>query len=192
MALVNRDSLSVFVAAYLREQIFLRRSCRPGDYIREMELSSALGVSRGPVRDAIKKLESEGVLEASPWKGAQVVTLTDDDRQDIEELCALLEKRLTDIISKKGLSAAARTELGALAEGMGQCAASFDSEEARERLGESEERFHDILFETAAHPWTEKALRKVYSQVRLARLGMSEQDSCAQTARACAELLAQL
>ena len=186
---VNRDSLSVFVTAHLREQIFLRRSYSPGDYIRELDLSAELGVSRGPIRDAIKNLAAEGVLVVSPWKGAQVTSLTAAEREDIRGLCGVLEDRLAALLRQKGApDAAAAGELQSLAGEMKRLS-GMDSLEAREQLAELEGRFHDRLFQLAGRPWTEKALRGAYSQRALARLNLSKKAAAEETAQSCLALL---
>ena len=46
---------------------------RPGDRIREVELATQLGVSRGPVREALRILEQDGLLELATWRGARVI-----------------------------------------------------------------------------------------------------------------------
>ncbi len=76
---VTRSSLSLQVAGYLREQIYVHRRYGPGDFIRGQELPSELGVSRGPVRDAIKLLVAEGLLESSPWRGPQVISFSEEE-----------------------------------------------------------------------------------------------------------------
>ena len=61
---------------------------RPGDRIRESELADSLGVSRTPVREALRRLESDGLLSFESWRGAVVAQL---DRQQVGELYAMRE-----------------------------------------------------------------------------------------------------
>jgi DNA-binding GntR family transcriptional regulator len=61
---------------------------RPGDRIRETEVATALGVSRTPVREALRRLESDGLLSFESWRGVVVSRL---DRQQVSELYAMRE-----------------------------------------------------------------------------------------------------
>ena len=60
----------------------------PGDRLRESEVASSLGVSRTPVREALRRLESDGLLSFESWRGAVVAQL---DRQQVGELYAMRE-----------------------------------------------------------------------------------------------------
>jgi DNA-binding GntR family transcriptional regulator len=61
---------------------------QPGDRIRETEVAGELGVSRTPVREALRRLESDGLLHFESWRGVVVAQL---DRQQIGELYAMRE-----------------------------------------------------------------------------------------------------
>lgn len=61
---------------------------RPGDRIRETEVATSLGVSRTPVREALRRLESDGLLSFESWRGVVVSKL---DRQQVSELYAMRE-----------------------------------------------------------------------------------------------------
>jgi Transcriptional regulators len=67
-------SRAEFVYAQLREEIRARRLL-PGDRLRELELADRLGVSRTPVREALKRLESDGLIENLPGRGLSVTQL---------------------------------------------------------------------------------------------------------------------
>lgn len=77
----ERKSLGQHVFEHLREAI-IRGEMAPGDRLVESRLAGALDISRTPVREAIHKLEREGLLEKLPRGGFAVVNLT---REDIEE-----------------------------------------------------------------------------------------------------------
>ena len=61
---------------------------QPGDRIREEEVAKSLGVSRTPVREALRRLESDGLLSFESWRGVVVARL---DRQQVSELYAMRE-----------------------------------------------------------------------------------------------------
>jgi len=77
------------VAAALREQI-VRRHLRPGTHLVEDALAEEFDVSRGPVRDALKQLESQGLVE-SRRRGYFVVGLSERDITDLYELRESIE-----------------------------------------------------------------------------------------------------
>lgn len=63
----------------------------PGDRIREPEVSARLGISRAPVREALRVLEHEGMLEVTPWRGARVINPSPDEIADLFDLLAAIE-----------------------------------------------------------------------------------------------------
>lgn len=74
----------------LREQI-LTGEFAEGEWLREARLATALGTSRTPVRDALRRLHGDGLVELSPNRGAQVTGLARSDVADIFKLRSLLE-----------------------------------------------------------------------------------------------------
>ena len=62
----------------LRDAI-LRGELKPGERLMEMHLANKLGVSRTPIREAIRMLEQEGLAVTVPRKGAQVARMTEKD-----------------------------------------------------------------------------------------------------------------
>jgi len=78
------------IAASLRDDI-LRGVIPPGQALRQEELASRFGVSRLPVRDALLRLEGEGLVEVFPNRGAYVTTLSADEVREIYHLRELLE-----------------------------------------------------------------------------------------------------
>lgn len=64
---------------------------QPGERLMETQLAEKLGVSRTPIREAIRKLELEGLVVMVPRKGAQVAQFTEKDIEDVLEVRAALE-----------------------------------------------------------------------------------------------------
>lgn len=83
-------SLQTRVFEKLREDI-LNGVYKKGDELREKTIGEQLGVSRTPVREAIRQLELEGLVSITPNKGASVVGLSAKDLKDIYEMRARLE-----------------------------------------------------------------------------------------------------
>lgn len=88
--IVQPSSLRQQVATMLRKDI-LRGKYLPGDRIIEAEIASNLNISRGPVREAIRQLEEEGLVVYSNNKGCTVTTLEPQDAWEIYLLRANLE-----------------------------------------------------------------------------------------------------
>ena len=71
-------------------QAILKGELEPGERLMEISLANQLGVSRTPIREAIRKLELEGLVVMVPRKGAEVASITEKDMKDVLELrCAL-------------------------------------------------------------------------------------------------------
>lgn len=73
--LISYSGLGGEVTARLREDI-LSGHYKDGDHLTERDISDAFGVSRGPVRDALRQLDLEGLVQLLPRRGARVATLT--------------------------------------------------------------------------------------------------------------------
>jgi DNA-binding GntR family transcriptional regulator len=58
----------------------------PGDRIREIEVSERYGVSRAPVREALRTLEQDGLVALTPWQGARVIDLKPEEMADLLDL----------------------------------------------------------------------------------------------------------
>ena len=68
-------------------QAILRGELKPGERLMEIALSQRLGVSRTPVREAIRMLEQEGLVIMIPRKGAQVAEISEKDLKDVLDAC---------------------------------------------------------------------------------------------------------
>ncbi|ROU04254.1 GntR family transcriptional regulator [Histidinibacterium lentulum] len=74
----------------LRQDI-LTCGLKPGEELREVELAKRYGVSKSPIRDALQKLEFEGLIEIEPRRGHRVAPIAVGDAEDILEMRAVLE-----------------------------------------------------------------------------------------------------
>lgn len=130
----------------LRQRIASGR-CGPGERLPEETLAEQLGVSRTPVREALRRLESEGFVSFETHRGAQVTAWTADDLEDIFALRALLEghaaARAARRITKEELAT-----LSGLADRMQSLleAKRFDST----KMTKLNNEFHHLVLEIAA------------------------------------------
>jgi DNA-binding GntR family transcriptional regulator len=85
---------------------FIRASILSGRYgggkrLKEQEIASALAISRTPVRDAIRRLHSDGLIDFEPNHGARVATWSKVDLTEISEMRALLESFAAELAASK-------------------------------------------------------------------------------------------
>lgn len=128
----------------------------PSSRITEQEIAEAAGVSRTPVREALRRLHGEGLVEFQANHGAVVTDWSDTDADEVFELRAMLESHGA---SRAALNAtpAQRQELRELAEE--QHRHSLDRGPGHlERIGELNSRFHRRLQEAANSPRLARAL----------------------------------
>src|SRR5690606_15686005 len=113
--------------------------------ITEQEIAQALGISRTPVREALRRLQAEGFLKVLPNVGAVVTPWTDSDTRNVFELRALLEpygaQRAAQNITPEGIA-----ELRRLADEQHQESVTR-SDGYVERIGSLNSRFHQCLQE---------------------------------------------
>ncbi len=100
------------IADYLRERIF-HDVLKPGERIREQTVADSLAVSRTPLRDALRILETEGLVKIHPNRGATVVALDEQAAGDARQVQATLEALAGSILAAdapdEGASALGRT-----------------------------------------------------------------------------------
>jgi len=161
---VKRRSLADEVTDQLRDFI-LTGQLQPGDRLGEAEISHRLRVSRGPVREALVRLEQEGLV-ASEWhKGAAVADLTRGDVTELATLRVALEK-----LAIAGACKSATEEdlvgLRDVVERM-RAASAGGSDESLARL---DIEFHDAVYRAAHHERLYAAWTTIRSQVALALL----------------------
>lgn len=78
----------------------LKGELEPGEKLMEKKLSEKLGVSRTPIREAIRKLELEGLVVMTPRKSAEVASITEEDLTDVLEVRRVLESLAIDLACK--------------------------------------------------------------------------------------------
>jgi DNA-binding GntR family transcriptional regulator len=159
------------VAAPLRQQVFehLRAaitSCRfvPGQRLIERELCELLGVSRTSVREAMRQLESEGLITSVPHRGPIVATVTLEEGESIFEVRAVLEALAGRLFAERA-SAAQRSELHAAFE---QIKEIFRQPDAQNRLA-AKTRFYAILLEGSGNDILMGQLKAIQGRITMLR-----------------------
>nr|WP_313888425.1 GntR family transcriptional regulator [Lentzea alba] len=152
----RRRGLSNEVADVIREAIFDGRY-PPGAALREVELSEALEVSRGPVREALRSLEGEGLVRTEWHRGTTVTVLSS---QDVAELDSLREA-LENLAVRRVVAADASLEA------MADAAAAMDRASTPHEMVRCDIAFHDAVFAAADHSRLVQAWQAIRSQVHL-------------------------
>ena len=153
---LSRRALYLDVADRLREQIFSRR-LEPGAWIDEMKLASEYGISRTPLREALKVLAVEGLVTMKVRRGAFVAEMSRDDVAQVYHLLGLLESDAAAAVAARA-SEAQRAQLRALHERLERQVAQRDAFFA------TNEAFHLALLDIAGNRWAQQValdLRKV-------------------------------
>src|SRR5438445_5790421 len=100
------------VAEQLRQRIF-GRELEPGSWIDEVKIAHEFGISRTPLREALKVLAAEGLVTMKVRRGAYVTEVSDKDLADVYHLLSLLESDAAGVVAERA-SDAELAELGAL------------------------------------------------------------------------------
>jgi DNA-binding GntR family transcriptional regulator len=151
-----RRALYEDVAERLRTQIF-DRGLEPGAWIDEQKLAVEFGISRTPLREALKVLAAEGLVEMRPRRGAYVAEMSRDDVAQVYRLLALLEADAAADVARHA-SDAQIGELRALHERLEK------QVRQRDAFFATNEAFHLALLDIAGNRWRKQMvldLRKV-------------------------------
>jgi DNA-binding GntR family transcriptional regulator len=136
---VRNLTLREQVLEHLREEILSNR-LEPGAELNEVALANSLGVSRGPLREALGRLAAEGLVTITPRRGAIVTKLTKQEFIDAYQVREALESLATRVAVPK-LTDEDRAELHLMAKQMRECAEADDAG----AFFEINRRFHDKL-----------------------------------------------
>jgi DNA-binding GntR family transcriptional regulator len=159
----------------LRDMI-LDGTLAPGERLNEVHLSQALGISRGPLREAIQRLASEGLVEAVTHRGVYVRSFSARELSDIYELRIALETHAARL--------AARYAPQERIEDLGRMLDETESSMGSDATGSypDDPDFHARLARLAANPPLVEALTDVGRKISLARARSAHQPRRARTA----------
>lgn len=150
------DQLELNMDAYLplRDVVFntlreaiLRGDLIPGERLMELQLASKLGVSRTPIREAIRMLEQEGLAITIPRKGAIVAGMTEKDMQDVLEIREALEELSVQVACDKITD----EEIARLEKNMKNFERSLKSGDLK-KMAQADVEFHDVIYQATDNP----------------------------------------
>lgn len=150
------DKLKLNMNAYLplRDVVFntlreaiLRGELQPGERLMELQLASQLGVSRTPIREAIRMLEQEGLAVTMPRKGAEVAKMTLKGMEDVLEIRAALD----ELASQLACQRITAEQLTRLQERKREFEESLKTKDIK-LIAEADVNFHDVIYEATGNP----------------------------------------
>ena len=149
------------VAEQLRQRIF-RRELEPGSWIDELKIAEEFGISRTPLREALKVLAAEGLVTMKVRRGAYVTEMSDKDLRDVYHLLSLLESDAAAVVAASATPAQLH-ELQALHAELEAAAGE------RERFFAVNERFHMRVLEMADNRWRSQMVADLRKVMKLNR-----------------------
>ena len=160
---MNNRALYEDVADRLREEIF-NKNLSPGSWLDEQSLAVQFGISRTPMREAIKVLASEGLVTIKMRRGAYVTEVNRNDLEQIFTILSLLEGQA----AKEAAIKASENELNLLDHlhhRLEKAAADRDIEQFFEING----KFHDLIQEIAGNHWMNGVIADLRKVLKLHR-----------------------
>ena len=146
-------------------QAILKGELAPGERLMEIQLAEKLGVSRTPIREAIRKLELEGLVLMIPRKGAEVAKISEKSLRDVLEVRRSLEELAIELACQRmseeelvDLEQAQRAFRQAISQGMAMSIAATD------------EHYHDIIYQGTCNDKLVQMLNNLREQMYRYRL----------------------
>jgi DNA-binding GntR family transcriptional regulator len=149
------------VAERLRQQIF-SRALEPGSWIDEMKLATEYGISRTPLREALKVLAVEGLVTMKVRRGAYVTEMSHEDVRQVYHLLGLLESDAAAQVAVQA-SPEQRAELQRLHERLEK------QVRQRDAFFATNEQFHMALLEAAGNRWAKQVVTDLRKVMKLNR-----------------------
>jgi DNA-binding GntR family transcriptional regulator len=153
---IERRTVAAEAAEILRQRI-LSGEIRAGQPIRQEQIAQELGVSRIPLREALKQLEAEGFVTIAPHKGAVVATLSAEEAEELFALRAQLEGWLL----REAIPQMREADFAHLD-------AIIDESRAPDNLarwGELNWQFHEALYRSAGRPLSLRFLKRIHDNL---------------------------
>ena len=149
------------VAELLRQRIF-QRQLEPGSWIDELKIAEEFGISRTPLREALKVLAAEGLVTMKVRRGAYVTEVSERDLADVYHLLSLLESDAAAVVAQRA-TAAQLSELTTLHAQLEAAAGD------RELFFSLNERFHMRVLEIADNRWRNQMVADLRKVMKLNR-----------------------
>ena len=146
-------------------QAILKGELEPGERLMEIQLAERLGVSRTPIREAIRKLELEGLVLMIPRKGAEVAEISEKSLREVLEVRRSLEELAIELACQR----ITPEELTALEEAENRFARAVEDGEVM-AIAESDENYHELIYQATANDRLVQILNNLREQMYRYRL----------------------
>jgi len=158
---VTRSPRRAHVADVLRDAI-LTGQLGDGERLIEERIARELNTSRGPVREALRQLESEGFVRSYPYRGAAVLGVSDEEVQQVLIPVRLVLERYSFLKAAELMTDADFAELAKQVWLLGEAARADDLT----RSVDADMRFHELVLEFANQPHTTQVWRSIAPRIR--------------------------
>ena len=146
-------------------QAILKGELEPGERLMEIQLADRLGVSRTPIREAIRKLELDGLVLMIPRKGAEVARISEKSLREVLEVRRSLEELATELACQR-MNANALQELEDAQESFQNAIREGDLM----MIAEADEHYHDIIYRGTSNSRLVQILNNLQEQMYRYRL----------------------
>lgn len=153
----SHKQLAHWIADRIRADI-LEGRLRPGEWLRQERFAREQGASQMPVREALRRLAAEGLVEHVPYRGVRVVELTAADVEDLYA-CRVFVESLTARYAAERVSDDEVRELASLHERMLACVTPQELPEYREL----NRRFHSLIFNASGRSFLIRTLGQLWA-----------------------------
>ena len=153
------------VAELIRQRIF-SRELEPGSWIDELQIAKAYGISRTPLREALKVLAAEGLITMKVRRGAYVTEVSEKDLRDVYHLLSLLESDAAAVVAQTA-SPSDLKKLQSLHSDLE--AAGKPGKAKHDKFFEVNEAFHMCLLELAQNKWRDQMVADLRKVMKLNR-----------------------
>ena len=148
----------------LREAI-LKGELKPGERLMELQLAAKLGVSRTPIREAIRMLEQEGLAVTIPRRGAEVARMTEKDMEDVLQIRAALDELAVQLATEQITD----EQFDALEQARQNFENSLKSDDVKE-IAQADVAFHDAIYHATGNAKLVSMLNNLREQMYRYRL----------------------
>ena len=146
-------------------QAILKGELAPGERLMEIQLAEKLGVSRTPIREAIRKLELEGLVLMIPRKGAEVARISEKSMRDVLEVRRSLEELAIELACER-MTEEDFKELDLAQNAFKKAVAGGTAME----IAETDEAYHDIIYNSTGNTRLVQILNNLREQMYRYRL----------------------
>jgi len=137
-----------------------------GSHLLEQEAAERLGMSRTPVREAMIRLEKDGVVEVRPRHGMRVLPVSPDDMREIYQVLTALESAAAEAVARRGATPA---EIASLRAAVADMEAALDRDDL-DGWADADKRFHWLLVTLTGNQRLQQMVSQLDEQAHRARV----------------------